>query len=494
MIFESLKTIPNCVILMSDKVPIHENIILTVILVGVLMASIDSTIVLLAFPDITSALHSNLSTIIWVILIYMLVSAVATTQFGRVGDIYGRSRIFNAGLAVFTVASLLCGLAPTDTLLIAFRAVQGLGSAMVSATSGAIIADTFERHRIGRAYGFTAMGWNVGAILGIVLGGFITTFIGYRYIFFINVPIGIIALLLGVRYLKDNSTLKEKLDLTGMLTLVIAISSLLYGGVVLASSGPNAFDIGLIIAGFVFGAIFYFAEKRSKSPTIKFDMFSNTVFRNSIFASFLQGLGFLGVTFMLIMYLQGVRGFSPFYASLLLIPGYVASGFLSPFMGRVSDKHGARVIATAGIAVQILGVLIYLTLGTLSSIYMVMAGSLVVGLGGAMFWPSNSSAVMAHAEQKRFGTASGLLRLFSSMGMMGSFIIVMVVSSLSIPRSMAFQVFAGTSKIIGGVASSFVAGMHVSFIAMIIMLLIAGIISFARGKENRAVPASVAST
>ena len=222
-------------------------------------------------------------------------------------------------------------------------------------------------------------------------------------------------------------------------------------------------------------------------------MFSNTVFRNSIFASFLQGLGFLGVTFMLIMYLQGVRGFSPFYASLLLIPGYVASGFLSPFMGRVSDKHGARVIATAGIAVQILGVLIYLTLGTLSSIYMVMAGSLVVGLGGAMFWPSNSSAVMAHAEQKRFGTASGLLRLFSSMGMMGSFIIVMVVSSLSIPRSMAFQVFAGTSKIIGGVASSFVAGMHVSFIAMIIMLLIAGIISFARGKENRDVPVTAVS-
>ena len=143
----------------------NENIILGVVLIGVLMASIDSTIVLLAFPDITAALHSNLSTIIWVILIYMLVSTIATTQFGRVGDIYGRSKIFKAGLMVFTIASFLCGIAQTDILLIIFRALQGLGGAMISANSGAIIADTFEKERIGRAYGFTSMGWNVGAIL-----------------------------------------------------------------------------------------------------------------------------------------------------------------------------------------------------------------------------------------------------------------------------------------------------------------------------------------
>jgi Arabinose efflux permease len=180
----------------AEKKPIHENIILGVILIAVLMAAIDSTIVLLAFPAIVSSLHSNLATIIWVILIYMLVSAVATTQFGKVGDMFGRSRVFIAGLVVFTISSFLCGIAPTDVLLIVFRAIQGLGGAMISATSGAIIADTFERQRIGRAFGFTAMAYNVGAILGIVLGGVITTFIGWQYIFFINVPIGIVALIL----------------------------------------------------------------------------------------------------------------------------------------------------------------------------------------------------------------------------------------------------------------------------------------------------------
>ena len=132
----------------AKKPAVHENIILAVVLVAVLMFAIDSTIVLLAFPAIVSSLHSNLTTIIWVILIYMLLGAVATTQFGKVGDIYGRSKIFIAGLVIFTIASFLCGIAPTDVLLIVFRAIQGLGGAMVSATSGAIIADTFERHRI----------------------------------------------------------------------------------------------------------------------------------------------------------------------------------------------------------------------------------------------------------------------------------------------------------------------------------------------------------
>lgn len=472
---------------MPESKPVHENIILAVILVAVLMAAIDSTIVLLAFPSIVTSLHSNLATIIWVILIYMLVSAVATTQFGKVGDIYGRARIFIAGLAVFTISSFLCGIAPTDISLIAFRILQGTGGAMISATSGAIIADTFERHRIGRAFGFTSMAYNIGAILGIVLGGVITTFIGWQYIFFINVPIGIVAMALGIKYISDKQTYAAKLDFFGMVTLAVALSLLLYGGIGYASSGANSVNIGAAIFGLVLLILFYFIEKRSESPTIPLDMFNNKVFRNSVFASLLQGLGFLGVVFMLIMYLQGVRGLTPFYASLLLVPGYVISGLVSPHMGRVSDKHGARIVATAGIALQILGVMVYFLLNTSSSIYIVILGSVITGIGGSMFWPANSSAIMANAEQRRFGIASGLSRLFSTMGMMGSFIVVFVVASLSISRYQAFEIFAGTStKLTGSIANAFVVGMHYSFVALILILAIAGLISLTRGKENRA--------
>ncbi len=470
---------------MSNGKPVHENIILAVILVAVLMAAIDSTIVLLAFPAIVSSLHSNLATIIWVILIYMLLGAVATTQFGKIGDIYGRSRIFILGLVAFTVSSFLCGIAPSDVFLVAFRAIQGLGGAMISATSGAIIADTFERHRIGRAFGFIAMAYNIGAILGIILGGIITTFIGWQFIFFINVPIGIVALVLGFKYISDKQTYKTKLDLPGMITLAAALSLLLYGGIGFAAAGTNSLSAALVAIGAILLVAFYFIEKRAESPAIPFDMFANKVFKNSILAALFQGMGFLGVIFMLIMYLQGVRGFTPFYAALLLIPGYVASGILAPYMGRMSDKKGARLIATLGVVLQLLGVGVYMFLTPVSSIYLVILGSLVMGIGGSMFWPANLSAVMAHAEQSRFGIASGLSRLFSTMGMMGSFIVVFVVAALSIPRSQAFEIFVGTSKITGNIANAFVSGMHVAFIAMIVILIVAGITSLTRGREDR---------
>ncbi len=470
---------------MTGKTPVHENIILAVILVAVLMAAIDSTIVLLAFPAIVSSLHSNLATIIWVILVYMLVSAVATTQFGKVGDMFGRSRIFIAGLAVFTISSFLCGIAPTDVLLVAFRAIQGLGGAMISATSGAIIADTFERHRIGRAFGFTSMAFNVGAILGIILGGVITTFIGWQYIFFINVPIGAVALVLGAKYIHDKQTFSAKLDITGMVALAVSLSLLLYGGIGFASTGTSLPNTASVIAGALLLVAFYFVEKNAESPTVPFDMFSNKVFRNSILAALLQGLGFLGVIFMLIMYMQGVRGFTPFYASLLLVPGYVISGIISPYMGRLSDRHGAQIVATIGIGLQLLGVVAYLFIAQNTTIYLIILGSIIMGIGGAMFWPANSSAIMAHAEQRRFGIASGLSRLFSTMGMMGSFIIVFIVAALSIPRSQAFEIFVGTSTISGSIAGAFITGMRYSFVAMILILAIAGIISFVRGSEDR---------
>ena len=471
----------------AKKPAVHENIILAVILVAVLMFAIDSTIVLLAFPAIVSSLHSNLTTIIWVILIYMLFGAIATTQFGKVGDIYGRSKIFIAGLVIFTIASFLCGIAPTDVSLIVFRAIQGLGGAMVSATSGAIIADTFERHRIGRAFGFTAMAYNVGAILGIVLGGVITTFIGWQYIFFINVPIGIVVLIISVKYLHDKQTFKSKLDIPGMVALAAALSALLYGGIGFASYGPSIINLVIVGIGILLLIAFYFIEKTAESPTMPLDMFANKVFRNSVIAALLQGMGFLGVVFMIIMYLQGVRGFSPFYASLLLVPGYVVSGIIAPYMGRASDKHGARIVATVGITLQLLGVVIYLFLNLSSTIYLVILGSLVMGIGGAMFWPANSSAIMAHAEQSRLGIASGLSRLFSTIGMMGSFIIVFVVAAFSITQQQAFQIFVGTngSKLSGAVANSFVTGMRYSFVALIFILAAAGIISLTRGKEDR---------
>ena len=463
-----------------------EDTILAVIVIGTLMASIDSTIVLLAFPAMTQALHSTIANIIWVILIYMIVVAVFSTQFGRIGDIYGRSKMFNLGFIVFTIASFLCGIAPTVVTLVIFRAVQALGGALIASNSSAIIADTFERHKIGRAYGFTGMSWNIGALLGILLGGIITTYIGYRYIFFINVPIGIVAVILGLKYVKDKNKTNDKLDLPGMVALGAAIALISYAGINYASIGLTSSNVLMLILGIIATFIFIIIDRKIKVPTINFTMFKNKIFRNALMASLFQGLGFMGVTFLLIMYLQGVRGYSPLDAALVLFPGYVVSGILAPYMGRYSDKFGAKFISTIGIAFMALGVLFYLlVLGVTTPIYYVVIGTIITGFGGAMFWPANNSAVMANVQGQLRGAASGSLRLFGSLGLIGSFIIAFVAAALAVPRYLAFEIFAGTSKVIGGIGKGFVAGMHMAFIALIAMLIIAAIFSFAIGEENR---------
>jgi EmrB/QacA subfamily drug resistance transporter len=464
----------------------RENMTLTVVVIGTLMASIDSTIVLLAFPAITSALHSNISTIIWIILIYMIVVAVFSTQFGRVGDIYGRGKMFNIGFIIFTIASFLCGIATTDIILILFRALQAIGGALISSNSSAIIADTFARNRIGRAYGFTSMSWNIGALLGILLGGIITTFIGYRYIFFINVPIGIIAILLGIKYVTDSNKSNDVIDIYGMILLGISIALIAYSGINYASVGQDSLNITLFLVGLMTAALFVIVDRKVKMPTLNFQMFKNRIFRNSLFAALFQGLGFMGVTFLLIMYLQGVRGLSPYYASLILFPGYIVSGILAPYMGKYSDKYGSGLIATLGIVFMVIGISFYiLFLSASSPIYYVIIGTIITGMGGAMFWPSNNSAVMANVRGELRGAASGTLRLLSSLGLIGSFIIAFVATSSAVPRYMAFEIFAGTSKVIGGIGTQFVYGMRAAFIVLIIMLIIAGFFSFTRGNENR---------
>ncbi len=464
----------------------RENMILGVVVIGTLMASIDSTIVLLAFPAMTTALHSNISTIIWVILIYMIVVAVFSTQFGRVGDIYGRGKMFNLGFIIFTISSFLCGIAPTDLTLIGFRSIQAVGGALISSNSSAIIADTFARNRIGRAYGYTSMSWNIGALLGILLGGIITTFIGYRYIFFINVPIGIVAIVLGLKYVKDFNKSNDTVDLPGMILLGVSIALISYSGINYASNGVSYENISLFLFGIITAAIFAVMDRKVKMPTLNFEMFKNKVFRNSLFAALFQGLGFMGVTFLLIMYLQGVRGFSPYLASLILFPGYIVSGVLAPYMGRYSDKFGARPIATIGIFFMVIGVIFYIIFLTATApIYFIIIGTIITGFGGAMFWPSNNSAVMANVKSELRGAASGTLRLLSSLGLIGSFIIAFVAAASAVPRYLAFEIFAGTSKVIGGIGAGFVAGMHAAFVVLAMMLIIAGLFSFSRGKENR---------
>jgi len=450
------------------------------VILGTLMASVDTTIVLLAFPTIAGDLHAGISTVLWTILIYLLLVSILTTQAGRISDLYGHGRLYTIGFVVFTVGSALCGFAPTATSLVAFRGVQAVGGAFMVATGTAILADTFPPEVRGRAFGFTTMGWNVGATLGIVLGGVLTTFVGWRSIFFINVPIGVVAVALAYRYIGVGQRTQARLDLVGMLLLAGVLALIVYGATDFASYGASPWNLTLVAAGAVMLAPFLWWERRAVSPTIHLALFRSRLLSRSLAASFLQSLGYLATVFLLIMYLQGIRGLSPLDASLLLIPGYVLSSGLAPTAGRWADRFGPARLATLGIGFMLVGVLLYAQIGLSTSLVVVALISLITGIGGALFWPSNNKAVMHDAPAAYYGSISGLLRTLGNSGTIGSYTLVITVASLAVPRSLAFAVFVGGGTVIGSVSAEFLTAIHAAFYVMAAVLVAAAVLSASR--------------
>ena len=461
----------------------RQKIIIAVLMLGTLMGSLDSTIVILAFPTISQSLHADMLSTLWIILIYLLVVAVCTTQLGRLGDIYGRSRMFNTGFGVFTLGSLFCGFSTGIGWLILSRAVQAFGGALMQANSGAIVADTVPVEVRGTAFGYISLGWTSGAMLGIVLGGIITTYVGWEYIFFINIPIGIIATILGFRYVRDNVRTDAHLDVIGMLLLGAALTLVSYAGVDFAGQGLAQTNIIAFILGIIAIILFIVYESKIPHPLIDFHTFENRVLRYSVSAAFFLSLGYLSVVFLITMYLQGIRGLSPLYAALLLTPGYIVGSLLSPMMGKFSDRYGARLLATSGAGVLILATFLYLTLQLDTPLWVVLIASGVSGIGSAMFFPSNNSAVMANAPHGSYGSISGILRTVQNIGILGSFVIAITVASASIPREVAFQVFIGTTSLIGGVSEAFLHGIDASLWASVAIMGIALILSWMRGRN-----------
>src|SRR6516164_8091711 len=305
--------------------PPRTGLAMIVIMSGVLMTAIDTTIVVLALPEIQRGLHVALSAVVWVIISFLLVITLLATQVGRLGDMFGRVRMYETGFAVFVVGSLLCALAWNEVSIIAFRVVQGVGGALIMANSGAVIADLYPRERRGRAYGFTALGWTVGAVVGVVLGGLIVTYVSWRWIFWINVPPGVVAIASSLRVLRDHGErVRRRLDLPGMLTLGLGLFGVLWAMTKLANAPLDAEMVGWLLGGVLLIVAFVLIEARAAEPMLPLSLFRVPTMAPPLFASLFQGLASFAVLFLVLMYLQGPRGLSPIHASLLLVPGYVA--------------------------------------------------------------------------------------------------------------------------------------------------------------------------
>jgi EmrB/QacA subfamily drug resistance transporter len=467
----------------------YKWIALSVTTIGALMAAIDSTIVVLALPDMMVKLHADLIEMIWVIMGYILVSTVFLLTFGRVADMLGRVRMYNLGFVIFTIGSALCGFSGNAVQLIIFRLVQGTGAAMMVVNSVAIITEAFPANERGKALGINAVTFSFGGVAGPILGGLILAVADWRWIFFINVPVGILGALWGYRVLKETSLLKkgESFDIVGAVSFSIGLTALLIAltlGIELSFlSTPIVLLFGLFLLGIGF---FLWWERRTKNPVLDFSLFNNRVYNFSVLSAMIQSLALFAVNFMIIFYLQGVLGYDALKAAFLLIPLPVMTSIIAPFGGMIADRIGARVPATIGLLIQGAALVGFLQLGPATPYWQIALGLGVMGLGGGLFYPPNTSAAMNAAPQNRLGIASATLATLRQAGMVTSFALSLAIAASSLPRDVMMQLFVGTSVTLGSAPMlAFVTGMHSAFLVSIVLVVIAAAISFVRGKENR---------
>ncbi len=468
---------------------------LSVTSVGALMAAVDSTVVLLALLKIAEDLNSDFVSMVWVVIAYILVNTAFVLSLGRMGDMYGRKRMYNLGFAVFTVGSVFCGLAPNAFLLIAFRAVQGFGAALLTANSFAILSEAFPANERGRAFGMNAIVWGVGSITGIVLGGFIITLTSWRLIFWINLPVGAFGTYWAYRTLRPSAraSREETFDLPaavfftlGLLFLLLAVTwGLLY-------SWTDPLVYALLAATPVALATFAVWEvKYSRDPIVDFSMFRNRVFSLSILTAAVQSLALFSVDFLLVFYLEGIAGLDVLTASYLIVPMAAMVSITGPFGGMLSDRIGARIVATLGLAVQAC-VLIFLSqLTTSTPLLAIGIAEAVYGVGGGLFWPANTSTIMSSAPPRKYGVASGVMNTFRNTGMVMSFALSLIAATSVIPASYVYQLFIGnlTGGLPAGLANAYLTGQSFAFEISLALLAVATVISLVRGKLPVHVPA-----
>jgi EmrB/QacA subfamily drug resistance transporter len=463
--------------------------------VGSLMSAVDSTIVLLALVPIAEELNSDYVTMVWVVIAYILANTALVLSLGRLADVYGRKKMYNVGFVVFILGSALCGFASSGSTLVTFRAIQGLGAALLAANSFAILSEAFPRNERGKAFGTNSIVWGSGTVLGIVLGGLIITYTSWRLIFLINLPIGAFGTIWAYRTLKENRTrvTRTYIDLPATVSFTIGLLALMFGvswGIIYSWNDPITI-LSIALSPLIFAFFAYWETKHSRDPVIDFTMLKNRVFTLSLITAMLQSVALFSVNFLLLFYLEGIAGLPVLTASYLIIPMAVASSVVGPFAGRLSDRFGARIIATLGLILQVAVLFVLRGLTTTTTLSRVAIIEAFYGIGSGLFWLANTSAIMASSPPARYGVSSGIMNTFRNTGMVMSFALALTAVTGVIPVNIVYQLFIGTfsGTLAPGYASAYLSGQSYAFGISAVLLVASTLFSLVRGKESRqAVP------
>lgn len=442
---------------------------------GVLMSTLDSSIVNVSLPTLVEELNTTFATIQWVILSYLLVITSLMLSIARLGDMLGKKRVYNTGLAIFTLGSLLCGLSPGVKWLIGFRALQGVGAVMMTSLGAAIITEVFPRSERGRALGISGGVVSVGIALGPSIGGVLIGLVGWRSVFLVNVPIGIITTLLVWRVVPPSAPreTKQRFDAAGGLIMLVTLACYALGMTLAQLLGFNQMVVGLLVTTLIGLAVFLTVESRVRQPMIELGMFRNALFSINLLMGFLMFIVIAG-QFIMPFFLELVKGFSTQQVGLMMMVFPVCMGLVAPASGTLSDRFGSRVISLAGLLVVIIGCLTISTLHTDVTVPGYILRLMPWGIGVGMFNSPNNSAIMGAAPREKLGVASGLMALSRTLGQTSG---LPLIGALFTTQVLATGALAPGADVTTAPAEALVAGVNDTFRMAALIILAATILA-----------------
>jgi len=462
----------------------YKWVVLTVTTVGIFMATLDSSILVVGLPQ-----NTNLVVGVWFITIYRLMITVLLVGIGRIADLYGRVRLYNMGFAIFTIGSLLSGLSQTAEELLAFRLVQGVGAALLFVNSVAIVTDAFAGGELGKGIGINQVAINAGTITGYTLSGILIQLFTWRSIFLVNVPIGIFGTYWSHRRLKEISppSRGEKFDVVGAASFSSSITLFLLGLTI--GSPTDSLNLILIASSGILMILFILVERRTKFPVLDMSLFRIRLFTAGNIANLLSGLAFAGLAFVMTLYFQLVRGYDPLHAGIFLIPLDATLIVIGPISGSLSDKWGARGLSTLGLITASAGVFLLSRLDQSTPYIQVAVGLSLVGFGIGLFRSPNASSVMGSVPASKRGISSAVRVTIINTSIVASIPLVIAIMTADVPYAKLVSIIGNPSLLnsvqtASGSAAGFLPGLQHTLLVFSALILISSVFSLLRGPRS----------
>jgi EmrB/QacA subfamily drug resistance transporter len=432
---------------------------------GTFMSALDGSVVNVTLPLVRGYFHSDVAAVGWVVTIYLLIVSSLLLSFGRLGDMRGHKRVYVAGFAIFVAASALCGMAVSVPMLVGSRALQAVGAAMLFANAPAILTRTFPASQRGQVLGLQGMMTYLGSTVGPLLGGWLAQSFSWRAVYYINLPVGIIACVISAIFIWDDHRIplaEERFDIPGAVTFAAGLIFLLlglnqghaWGWISLPTLACLAGSVALLV-------IFIRIEKGSRSPMLDLTLFQNQIFTASTASATLNYISIYSIIFLMPFYLLQGRGFSPAQAGLILTAQPLVMVITAPISGWLSDRIGSRILSTLGMGILAVGLFLLSRLGPATPPAIIVMSLALAGLGTGMFVSPNNSALLGSAPRGRQGIASAVLAEARNVGM----VIGVGIAGAVFTSALAFL---GENMVTEATHYGFLVAAGVAFIGMIV--------------------------